>query len=83
MYMERVKEQILEEHQLPTSSSTCDPTPSTYSPTCDHTTSTSSHARRSNDTYVYCVGMLAVFAIVASVFLHITVFNLKIKRTCQ
>ena len=73
--MKRLKEQILEEHQQPTSSSTCDPTsstcdltPSTSSSTCDPTPSTSSHATRSYDTYVYGVGILAVLAIGVCVF---------------
>ena len=59
MRMKRLKEEILEDNQLPTPSSsspTCDPTPSTSSPTCD---ATPSYAIRSN-TYVYGVGMLAV-----------------------
>ena len=71
--MKRLKEQILEEYQPPTLStfsSTCDHTPSTSSPTCDLT---SSHATRSNDTYVYGVGILAILAIgVCVVFVHNT-----------
>ena len=58
--MKRLKEKILEDNELPipsTSPSTCDPTPST-----------SSHATRSNDTYVYGVGILAVLAIGVCVF---------------
>ena len=43
--MKRLKEQILEEHQPPTSSSACDPTLSTSSSTCDSTPSTSSSTR--------------------------------------
>ena len=80
--MKNLKEQILEEHQLPTSSSTCDPTSSTSSTcdptsstsssTCDPTPSTSSH--RSNDTYVYGVGMLAVLVIAVCVFFTYTTF---------
>ena len=72
--MERLKEKMLEKHQLPTpstSSSICDPTPSISSPTGDPapstssstgepTSSTFSHATRSNDTYVYGVGMISV-----------------------
>ena len=68
--MKRLKEEILEDNQLPTpstSSPTCGPTPSTSSPTCDPTPSTTSptcdatpsYAITSN-TYVYGVGMLAV-----------------------
>ena len=62
-HMKRLKEKILEDNQLPTpstSSSTDDPTPSMPS--------TPSHATRSNDTYVYGVGILAVLAIGACVF---------------
>ena len=71
--MKRLKKQILEEHQPPTSSSACDPTPSTSSSTCDPTSSTcgptlSTSSHRSNDTYVYGVGMLAVLAIGVCVF---------------
>ena len=71
MYMKRLKEKILEDNQLPTSStssSTSDPTPSTSSSTGDPTPSTSSHTTRSNNTYVYDVGMLAVLAIGVCVF---------------
>ena len=80
--IKRLKEQILEDNQLPkpsTSSSTGDPTPSTSSSTDEPTSSTpastgdpmpstSSHTTRSNDTYIYDVGMLAVLAIGACVF---------------
>ena len=51
-----------------TSSSTWDPTPSTSSSTDDPTPSMPSHATKSNDTYVYGVGMLAVLAIGVCVF---------------
>ena len=69
--MKRLKEQILEDNQLLTpsrSSPTGDPTPSTSSSTSGPTPSTSSHTIRSNDTYVYGVGILAVLAIGACVF---------------
>ena len=42
--------------------------PSTPSPTGNPTPSTPSHVTRSNDTYVYGVGMLAVLAIGVCVF---------------
>ena len=91
--MKRLKAQIIEEHQLPTSStssstcdltsstsfSTCDPTSSTSSSTHDPTSSTSSHTIRSNDTYVYGIGMLIVLAIGVCVILH-TSLSLKIKN---
>ena len=85
--MKRLKAQIIEEHQLPTSStssstcdltsstsfSTCDPTSSTSSSTHDPTSSTSSHTIRSNDTYVYGIGMLIVLAIgVCVIFAYVT-----------
>ena len=60
MYMKRLKEKILEDNQLPTSS--------TSSSTGDPTPSTSSHTTRSNNAYVYDVGMLAVLAIGVCVF---------------
>ena len=70
-YMKRLKEEILEDNQMPTpsiSSSTSDPTRSTSSSTRDPTPSTPSNTTRSNDTYVYGVGMLAVLAIGVCVF---------------
>ena len=92
--MKRLKEQILEDNQLitpstsssicgptpPTSSSTCDPTPSTSSSTCDPTLSTSSHATKSNDTYVYGAGILAVLAIGACVFFAYNTSQTKNKK---
>ena len=69
--MKRLKEKILENNQPPTSSTsspTCDPTPFTSSSTCDAKPSTSSHPTRSNDTYVYSVGILAVLTIGVCVF---------------
>ena len=78
-YMKRLKEKILEDNQLSTPSSTGNsmpstpspmdrPTPSTSSSTCNSTPSTPSHAERSNDIYVYSVGILAVLAIGVCVF---------------
>ena len=70
--MKRLKEKILEDNQLPIlspSSSTCDPTPSTFS-----------HATRSNDTYIYGVGMLAALAIGACVFFAYNTFRPKNKK---
>ena len=64
--MERLKENILEDNQLPTpstSSSTCDLTPSTSSSTCD--------------TYIYGVGMLAILVIGACVFFAFNAFPKK------
>ena len=72
--MKRLKEKILEDNQMTTSStssSTSDLTPSTSSSTGDPTPSTPSHTTRSNDTYVYGVGILAVLAISVCVFFFI------------
>ena len=78
-YMKRLKKQILEDNQLPTPSlmgnstpSTPSSTPSTSSPTGDSTPFIPSHAARSNDTYVYGIGIFAVLAIGVCVFLHTT-----------
>ena len=81
-YIKRLKEKLLEDNQMPTpstssstcdptpptSSSTCDPTPPTSSSTCNPTPSTPSHTSRSNDTYVYGAGILAVLFIGVCVF---------------
>ena len=97
MCMKRLKEKILEDNQPPTPStfsSTCDPTPSTSSPicdptpsrsssTCDPTPSTSSCTTRSNDTYVYGVGMLAVLAIGVCVFFAYKTFPKKLVNEKQ
>ena len=97
MRMKRLKEKILEDNQPPTPStfsSTCDPTPSTSSPicgptpstsssTCDPTLSTSSYTTRSNDTYVYVVGMLAVLAIGVCVFFPYNTFPKKLVNEKQ
>ena len=77
--MKRLKEKILQDKQLPTptptdgstpstSSPTGDPTPSTSSSTGDPKPSTPSHTTRSNDTYIYGIGMLAILAIDVCVF---------------
>ena len=85
--MKRLKEQILEDNQLSTLStssptcdptpSTCNPTPSTSSPTCDPMPSTSSHTTRPNDTYVNGFALLAVLAIGVSVFFTYNTFQHK------
>ena len=73
--MKRLKEKILEDNQRPTPSPTDRSTlstPSSKPPTSssigDPTPSTPSHGTRSNDTYVYGVGMFAVLAIGVCVF---------------
>ena len=73
--MKRLKEKILEDNQLPTPSptdrstpSTSSTTPPTSSSTGDLTPPTPSHTTRSNDTYVYGVGIVAVLAIGVFVF---------------
>ena len=85
--MKRLKEEILEELTPPTgnptpsiSSSTGDPTPSTSSYTDDPTPSTPSHTTRSNDTYVYGVGILAVLAIGVCVFFACNTSQAKNKK---
>ena len=60
-----------------TPSSTGDPTPSTPSYTGDPTASAPSHATRPNDTYVYGVGILAVFALGVCVFFAYNTFQPK------
>ena len=84
-YMKRLKEKISEDNQIPTpstSSFTCDPIPSTSSSTCDPTPSTSSYTTRSNDTYVYSVGILAVLAIGICVFFTYQAKNKKQDNNC-
>ena len=63
-----------------TSSSTGNSTPSTPSPKGDPTPSTPSHTARSNDTYIYGIGMLAVLAIGACVFFAYNTFQPKNKK---
>ena len=71
-HMKRLKEKILEDNQLPTSS--------TSSSIDNSTPSTSPHTTRSNDTYVYGVGMLAVLAIGVCVFFAYNTFQPKNKK---
>ena len=68
MYMRRLKQKILEDHQLPTPSPTDRPTLSTSSSTDNSKPFTPSHTMRSIDTYIYGVGILAVLAIGVCVF---------------
>ena len=86
--MKRLKEKILEDNQLPTSSytgnstpstssSAGNSTPSTSSSTGNSTPSTPSHAERSNETYVYGADVLMPLP---SYFLHITLPRLQIKN---
>ena len=84
-YMKRLKEKILEDNQLPTTSPMDRSTPSSPSSTPltssfkrDPTPSTPSHSTRSNDTYVYGVGILAVLAIGVCVFFTFQVKNKNI-----
>ena len=67
-YMRRLKEEILKDNQLPTSSSMDRPTPSTSSPTDNFTLSTSSSITKPSDTYIYGVFTLVVLAISVCVF---------------
>ena len=77
--MKRLKEKILDDNQLltvsptgnstpSTSSSTGNSTPSTFWSTGNSMPSTSFHAARSNDTYVYGIGILPALAIGVCVF---------------
>ena len=66
--MKRLKEKILEDNQRLSPPPTDRPTPSISSSTGDPTPSMPSHTTRSNDSYVYGVGMLAVLAIDVYVF---------------
>ena len=90
-YMKRLKEKVLQDNQLPTptptdgstpstSSPTGDPTPSTSSSTGDPTPSTPSHTTRSNDTYIYGIGMLAILAIGVCVFFVYNTSQAKNKK---
>ena len=89
-YMKRLKEKIIEDNQLPTPSTTDGPTPSTPSSTppttsCtgDPTPSTRFHGTRSNYTYVYGVGILAVLAIGVCVFFTFQSKNKKLVNKKQ
>ena len=74
-YMKRLKEEILEAfNQLTAPPSTDRPTPSAPSSTGNSTPSTPFHATRSNDTYIYGVGILAVLAIGVCVFFAYNTF---------
>ena len=79
-YMKRLKEKILEDNQLPTPSPMDGPTPSASSSTGSPTPSTPSHTTRSNDTYVYGVGMLAILVISICVFFAYNTFQPKNKK---
>ena len=67
-YMKRLKEEILKDNQLSTSSFTDNSTPSTSSSTDNYTPSTSSSTAESNNTYVYGVDILAVLTTGVCVF---------------
>ena len=71
-YTNRLKEKILEDNQL-----------LTPSPTDKPTSSNSSHAAKSNNTYVYGVGILAVLAIGVCVFVACNTSKAKNKKTRQ
>ena len=79
--MKRLKEKILENNQLPTPSptdrstpSTNSSTPSTSSFTGNSVPSTPPHTTRSNDNYVYGVGIVAVLAIGVCLFFTYNTF---------
>ena len=85
-YMKRLRGKILEDNQLPTdrsTPSTPSSTPPTTSSTANSTPSTPPHTTRSNDTYVYGVGILAVVAIGACVFFAGNTFQPKNKKNNQ
>ena len=83
-YMKKLKQKILEDNQdksTPSdSSSTGGSTSSTTSSTGDPTHSTPLYTTRSNDTYVYGVGILAVLAAGVCVFFAYNTFQAKIKK---
>ena len=86
-YLKRLKKEILEElstsagdPMLPTSSPTGNSTPSTSYSTGNSTPSTLSHTTKSNDTYVYGVGILAILAIGVCVFFAYNTFQPKNKK---
>ena len=79
--MKRLKEKILEDNQLPTPSPTDRSTPSTLSSTPfassfkgNSIPSTPPHTTRSNDAYVYRVGIVAVLSIGVCVFFTYNTF---------
>ena len=78
--MKRLKEKILEDNQLSTSSPTDRPTSSTSSSIDNSAPSAPPHTTRSNDTYVYGVGILAVLAIGVCVFFAYNTFQPKNKK---
>ena len=81
--MKLLKEKILKDNQLPTPSrfsSMGDPTSSTSSSTGDPTPSSPSHIIRSNDIYVYGVGMLDVVAMDVCVLFAYSIFQPKNKK---
>ena len=78
--MKKLKKQKLEDNQMPTPSPTDRPTPSTCSSTGNSMPSTPPHTTRPNDTYVYGVGILAVFAIGVCVFFVYNAFQPKNKK---
>ena len=63
-----------------TSSSTGNPTPSTLSSTSNSTPSRTSYTTRSNDTYIYGVGILAAVAIGVCVFFAYNTYQPKNKK---
>ena len=67
-YMKRLKEGILRDNPLFTSSSTDNSTPSTGSSTPSTSSSTNNFTTRSSDTYIYGVDIVAALAIGACVF---------------
>ena len=85
--MKRLKEQVLEDNQLSTSSFTGNSTPFTLSSTSftsssigNSTSSTPPHSTRPNDIYVYGVGILAVVAIGVCAFFAYNAFQPKNKK---
>ena len=79
-YIKRLKEKTLEEKQLLTPSPTERSTPSASFSTGNSMPSTPSYTASSGDTYIYGVGMLAVFAIGVSIFFAYNTFQPKNKR---
>ena len=79
-YMKRLKEKILKDNHLSTSSSMDNPMPSTPSSTDNSTPSTSFSTTRPSDTYIYGIGIFAVLAIGACVFFAYNTFQASNKK---
>ena len=83
-FIKNLKENILNDAKKGggnTTNSSNETTSATNNASNETTSVTNIATTRSNDTYFYGVGIIAVFANGVCVFLHITLFNLKIKNS--